>query len=362
MATRIRLPSQRPNRVGPAPTQGGPASPGSVQVRNVGHQDNPSVYENRVSNTGQANNYISNGPNDNELSNRGPSLSVGSGGGIGIEGRGMGAAGIFSGGGMAGGGGGRESLYGFRAFAVQPTSFGGGAGPSGFNSAASPAASRSSETVGSNGSNGGDGPTGPDPYDLPPVPPDTPTADNNAPIMSDVVTTAALTELTTTPGLNYLSASNFISFSDADTSDEHFLTSITPLRGPIGTLTASIIFDSTGTGAGGEIVWSYRVLDSQIEYLAAGETKVEEFQITMTDTHGGYDSKTISITITGTEDAPVISTVDTDKDVVSLSETNTTLSTTGTLTVTDVDVSNTVAMSVLGISVDGVVPTSLSDA
>ena len=136
MATRIRLPSQRPNRVGPAPTQGGPATTGSVQVRNVPHQDNPSVYENRVSPTGQAANYVSNGPNDTQLSNHGPSLSVGSGGSIGIEGRAA-AAGV---GGAAMGAGGHEPLYDFRAAVVQPANFngGGGVGPSGFNYAASP--------------------------------------------------------------------------------------------------------------------------------------------------------------------------------------------------------------------------------
>ena len=253
MATRIRLPSQRPNRVGPAPTQGGPATTGSVQVRNVPHQDNPSVYENRVSPTGQAANYVSNGPNDTQLSNHGPSLSVGSGGSIGIEGRAA-AAGV---GGAAMGAGGHEPLYDFRAAVVQPANFngGGGVGPNGFNYAASPA-SRSGGSDGGDGGgggNGGKGPTGADP--LPYVPPTIPTADNHAPIMTDTGTSGAVTELTTTPGLNYLTSYDVVGFTDVDTSDQHFLTSITPLQGPLGTLTASIIFDSTGTGTGGEVFW-----------------------------------------------------------------------------------------------------------
>ncbi len=45
---------------------------------------------------------------------------------------------------------------------------------------------------------------------------------------------------------------------------------------------------------------------TQVEYLAAGETKLETFTITLDDGHGGTVSQTIEVTITGTNDAPVL--------------------------------------------------------
>ena len=46
--------------------------------------------------------------------------------------------------------------------------------------------------------------------------------------------------------------------------------------------------------------------DSAVEYLAAGQTKVETFTITLDDDNGGMITR-IDVTITGTNDAPVVS-------------------------------------------------------
>ena len=35
--------------------------------------------------------------------------------------------------------------------------------------------------------------------------------------------------------------------------------------------------------AGGQLTWTYTVADSAVEYLAAGQTKVESFTITLDD-------------------------------------------------------------------------------
>ncbi|EKS39948.1 DUF5801 repeats-in-toxin domain-containing protein [Afipia clevelandensis] len=64
----------------------------------------------------------------------------------------------------------------------------------------------------------------------------------------------------------------------------------------------SMSIDQTGK-------WTY-VLDNGLvatQALAEGETKVETFTATVTDSHGAIDTQTITITIVGTNDAPVAS-------------------------------------------------------
>ncbi|WP_425323441.1 VCBS domain-containing protein, partial [Aeromonas dhakensis] len=77
--------------------------------------------------------------------------------------------------------------------------------------------------------------------------------------------------------------------------------------------------------------WTYNVDNSKVQYLGEGETKVETFTVASVDgtTH------TVTITITGVNDAAVITGTDTGG--VTEDETNPTLTETGTLTVTDVD-------------------------
>uniref|UniRef100_UPI003CE83073 VCBS domain-containing protein n=2 Tax=Aeromonas dhakensis TaxID=196024 RepID=UPI003CE83073 len=77
--------------------------------------------------------------------------------------------------------------------------------------------------------------------------------------------------------------------------------------------------------------WTYNVDNSKVQYLGEGETKVETFTVASVDgtTH------TVTITITGVNDAAVIGGVDSGNVVED--ESNPTLTETGTLTVTDVD-------------------------
>ncbi|MBF8452278.1 VCBS domain-containing protein, partial [Aeromonas dhakensis] len=77
--------------------------------------------------------------------------------------------------------------------------------------------------------------------------------------------------------------------------------------------------------------WTYNVDNSKVQYLGEGETKVETFVVESVDgtTH------TVTITITGVNDAAVITGTDTGG--VTEDESNPTLTETGTLTVTDVD-------------------------
>lgn len=56
--------------------------------------------------------------------------------------------------------------------------------------------------------------------------------------------------------------------------------------------------------------WTYALnsASDKVQQLNAGETKVETFEVTVTDEHGATSTQTITVTITGTNDIPVIDT------------------------------------------------------
>ena len=69
-----------------------------------------------------------------------------------------------------------------------------------------------------------------------------------------------------------------------------------------------------------------------MEFLAAGQHQIETFTFDVLDGQGGSVSRTVSVDITGTNDAAVLSSA-----TISLDETDAVLSTGGTLTISDAD-------------------------
>ena len=104
-----------------------------------------------------------------------------------------------------------------------------------------------------------------------------------------------------------LTDSGTIGFTDVDLTDIHSISpAITASAGALGSLTASVTTDTTGSGLGGVVTWNYSVAAGAVEYLAKDQTKVETFTITLDDGNGGIVDRTIEVTITGTNDAPVL--------------------------------------------------------
>src|SRR5205085_1931637 len=135
------------------------------------------------------------------------------------------------------------------------------------------------------------------------------TGTNDAAVITAQDLTGAVTEQVTPAG--NLSDSGTISFSDVDLTDVHLVSATgTPIGTVLGTLTAVKDSDTTGTGTGGQLTWTYTVADSAVEYLAKDQTKVESFTITLNDQNGSIITKQIDVTITGTNDAPVITAQD----------------------------------------------------
>ena len=160
------------------------------------------------------------------------------------------------------------------------------------------------------------------------------TGTNDVAVITAEDLAGAVTELVTPTVGGNLSDSGTISFSDVDLTDAHLVSaSGTPVGTPLGSLAAVLDSDTTGTGTGGQLTWTYTVADAAVEYLAAGQTKVESFTITLNDQNGGVVTKQIDVTITGTNDAPVVTSANT----LAYTENDAATAVNAGITVTDVD-------------------------
>ena len=86
--------------------------------------------------------------------------------------------------------------------------------------------------------------------------------------------------------------------------------------------------------------WTYTLLDSAATTLDQGEVQSDEFNVTVSDDQGATDSATIDVTLTGVNDAPVIS-----GDFAG-EATEDTLTITGSVSSTDTDDGSTASYSI----------------
>ena len=104
----------------------------------------------------------------------------------------------------------------------------------------------------------------------------------------------------------------------------------------LGALTATVA-DDTDDGSG-QINWTYTVADADVEYLEEGETVTETFTVTVSDGNGGTVDQTVTVVITGANDAPTLTTGAVDVAVNEASDASAQdLSSSGTITFADLD-------------------------
>ncbi|WP_455599887.1 VCBS domain-containing protein [Cloacibacillus sp.] len=110
-----------------------------------------------------------------------------------------------------------------------------------------------------------------------------------------------------------------------------------------------------GSSMDGKIDWHFNAGGGdKFDFLADGETLTLTYTVKSTDGSGAEATHDITITITGTNDAPVISLGDGDSAEGGVRETDSgSLTASDTLTVTDADISDTVSTSVALKSVEG---------
>ena len=132
-----------------------------------------------------------------------------------------------------------------------------------------------------------------------------------------------------------------------------------------GYLTVSPTTILNGTQTSDTLTWDFNSGSEAFDFLATGETLILTYTVSATDDDGTplSDTETVTVTITGTNDAPIITD---GPDTSSLSETDAGLGDTGTLTISDVDLTDAVTAAVDSVAVGGTgagsVPGSLSNA
>ncbi len=167
------------------------------------------------------------------------------------------------------------------------------------------------------------------------------TGANDAPVIAVVDVAGAITEGTT------LSDAGSITFTDLDLTDTPTASEATKSVTTALTLSAAqqaAIENAfthqcgdAGNTNNGTINWDYTITEAELDFLAAGETVTAVFTITVDDGNGGTDTQDVTVTITGSNDAPVIAVVDVAGSITEGS----TLNDAGSITFTDLDLTDT---------------------
>ncbi|WP_313086131.1 retention module-containing protein [Pseudomonas sp.] len=140
---------------------------------------------------------------------------------------------------------------------------------------------------------------------------------NDAPLIGSTVQTGTVSERADrVPGENAgaLSTSGDFGFTDADLSDSHTLSSqlisATDADGKpvaaLGNLVATLAGSAQGDGLG-SVHWDYSVAAGALDYLGAGETITLVYRVSVTDGSAAAASRDVTVTLTGSNDAPIIS-------------------------------------------------------
>jgi VCBS repeat-containing protein len=204
---------------------------------------------------------------------------------------------------------------------------------------------------------------------------------NHAPTITSSSVSDSFSELANTTNSTALHLlSGTMNFKDSDHSDTHTTSaslasavlsggSIIPAASLASfntAMTSQILTDNNGSG---QLKWSFSDADDEFDFLAKNQTLVLTYDITVSDNHGGTTMQTVKVTVTGTDDGPMINVT----PVATVTEqANHTLSLSPdtahvALNFTDVDLANTgytasvIAASASG-NTDGILPGSLGNA
>ncbi len=103
-------------------------------------------------------------------------------------------------------------------------------------------------------------------------------------------------------------------------------------------------------GADGSYSYQFDTTSDTIQSLSKGQSETDTFTYTVKDSQGDTSNTTLTIDITGTNDAPDISVGTGDADTAQHNETSSQINLDGTLSIADKDTSDTVTMSVASVS------------
>nr|WP_249152443.1 VCBS domain-containing protein [Bradyrhizobium liaoningense] len=129
--------------------------------------------------------------------------------------------------------------------------------------------------------------------------------------------------------------------------------------GQISAIEQALTLQQSGNTNNGAIGWTYSIADAALDFLGEDQTVTLVSTITLDDHQGGTDTAEVTVTITGKNDAPVITAESGDSTGATQPETNGEQTAQGTLTLSDADVTDHVSVSLghLDVYLDGVLQT-----
>src|SRR5262245_22797264 len=158
---------------------------------------------------------------------------------------------------------------------------------------------------------------------------------NDAPVITSAQS-GALTEHINVDNSGNLNTGGTITFTDVDLTDEHTVAFTPGGNNYLGTFTPTLAHDATG-GSTGIVGWTFSVSDKAVDFLAAGQTLTQTYTVLVADNNGGLTTQDVTITITGTNEAPVIGGVSIGDVTEDVNVVAGNISTSGALTIADVD-------------------------
>jgi VCBS repeat-containing protein len=162
------------------------------------------------------------------------------------------------------------------------------------------------------------------------------TGTNDAPTITAIAGTTDLVGAITEDASSPLTDTGILTFDDVDLTDTHSV-SATKASGTLGgSLSLGSVIEAANTSAG-SVAWTYSLANSAAQYLSVGQTATEIFTVTINDNNGGTTTQSVSITITGTNDAPTITSGSTG----TVAENASTSTVIYTASASDVDASDT---------------------
>src|SRR5207248_643499 len=197
---------------------------------------------------------------------------------------------------------------------------------------------------------------------------------NDAPVITSAAQAGTVTELANASGSTAAdSSSGTVSFTDLDLSDTHSTSFVAQGSSYLGSFSLDALSPDSTSGATGHLGWHFSVADGALDFLSAGESRVQTYAVTVDDQHGGTASQNVVITISGTNDAPVITSAaqaGTVTELANASGSTAADSSSGTVSFTDLDLSDTHSTSFVAqgssylgsFSLDALSPDSTSGA
>jgi VCBS repeat-containing protein len=143
---------------------------------------------------------------------------------------------------------------------------------------------------------------------------------NHTPVFTSSSATGSFTETANTTDSTALhTLTGTMNFKDSDHSDTHTTTATLNSASVSGgtiipaaslahfqaAMTSQITSDSNGSG---KLKWTFADADDDFDFLAKNQTLTLTYDITVSDNHGGTAIQTVQVTVTGTDDRPVITT------------------------------------------------------